>query len=1645
MSKLCLFEFENFFIDYKLKTMQKRFTLLTLLALFITCFSVNAQITPPYGTCGATSGAYEAPAGVETGEDGNPILYVDGSNSASFMQTPTGGSLPDNTYVFDAIDYEDGVPVDTFLVISDDYVFDLTDLVALGLDVGDVLHAYSITYDIATINTIATGVEAQCATLEILTGNDQVCEILAEIQAGGGFQSLEDAITLAGLFFGEIPSVSEAAFQLDTLNIILEQFGPLLGITDDLCFAYDGFETINIVTAPPSCDATATTLTNDDVTICLNSDETSVTAVTDGSEGDQQVTYVITDETGGTILGMSDSPTINFGASTATILDFESPSTTSNFQAFGGSIEGLMYGPVANPDPSGVNTSANVIMFNKAVGSADWSGGFANPAPTNEVDLTAGGEVCISVWMDAPRTVTIKLENSATNPNTWEQTVANNVINEWVEICFDSNALSTDGNGNIAAGHSFPTVVVFFNLLVPVGDTDEITYFDNITVVTPGAPPGVCLIWAVTHDGTLNAPTDQVADLEGCFALSNSVAVTREECVAGCMDASSCNYNPDALLDDGSCVYATGCDVCDGEGGVTDNPEAGESCDDGDATTENDVVQGDCSCAGTPIVTTCDLVLQVIEDCDEDAGVSAITLLVTGTTSTSATVNGTFNLELTVGEPLFVGTLSDTDTYSLTLSDDNGQCGETINGIVSCVKDETCDYSIEIIDECDTETGAYTFGFIVNSDSQTTANVTGSFTGEVNVGELNTMTLVDGDVWNLSVSLNDEECTSVDGVVSCVKDETCDYSIEIIDECDTATGAYTFGFIVNSDSQTTANVTGSFTGEVNVGELNTMTLVDGDVWNLSVSLNGEECTSVDGIVSCVKDEACDYSIEIIDECDTATGAYTFGFIVNSDSQTTANVTGSFTGEVNVGELNTMTLVDGDVWNLSVSLNGEECTSVDGVVSCVKDQTCDYNLVIEDECDTNTGVFTLAFTVESDTYATAEVSGTFNGTVNTNELIIAGSIADGDSWSLDVLLDDEVCVTASEQVSCIKDACPDPIVLTVDTICNDIAGEYTLTFIINGASGEYNLSGGLNMTVEADEFISAGPFANADVFTMTISDADGDCDDVIFSSSPECVKVSCDEPITAVVDTLCDTSTGEYTLQIVINGGSGAYNLSGSYNGGAAAGENIFAGPFADNETFIATISDADPESVCDDVTLEVTPNCVKAECEDPIVISSEINCVDNTPFYTVTFSVTGGTGVYDITGSFEGTINAGDVITTDAIAEDEGYSIIADDQDVTELCDTAVEIGELEEPCFIPNSIGDTVFEDTNGNGIQDEGEPGIAGVTITLTGPAGPQTTTTDENGNYIFEDLPDGTYTVTVGTGPDGTLITTDGSFEITVAGGEYNGTGDFGFQPIVCEDFDVFFEQICPQPADGTYDLQVFIFGGTEPYTLAGDFNGTIEGNEILVSNYEDGSPYSFLITDAFGCDTLITNETESCVKTDIELLTFDGFARETTNLLEWTTASEIENDYFIVERSANGVTFEEIGHVNGAGNSVSPIGYNLVDQTPIAGLNYYRLLTVDFDGNSKIASQIITIDRTTQLDIIHVDATGGDLVANINSNTAQAATITVYDAAGKLITNQKVELTGGLNNIVMNASAMSNGIYFLNVEAAGEQVSTKFVKQ
>lgn len=109
--------------------------------------------------------------------------------------------------------------------------------------------------------------------------------------------------------------------------------------------------------------------------------------------------------------------------------------------------------------------------------------------------------------------------------------------------------------------------------------------------------------------------------------------------------------------------------------------------------------------------------------------------------------------------------------------------------------------------------------------------------------------------------------------------------------------------------------------------------------------------------------------------------------------------------------------------------------------------------------------------------------------------------------------------------------------------------------------------------------------------------------------------------------------------------------------------------------------------------------------------------------------------------------------------------------------------------------------------------------------------------------------------------------------------------------------------------------------------------------------------------------------------VELIHFDAVPTDKREILcTWTTAVEIDNAFFTVERSVDGVSFEPVGTVPGAGNSQTTRHYDLLDHAPYSGLSYYRLIQTDIDG----------AQRTSPMVAVYLRAAGPQVLAYPNPN-------------------------------------------------------------
>ena len=105
-------------------------------------------------------------------------------------------------------------------------------------------------------------------------------------------------------------------------------------------------------------------------------------------------------------------------------------------------------------------------------------------------------------------------------------------------------------------------------------------------------------------------------------------------------------------------------------------------------------------------------------------------------------------------------------------------------------------------------------------------------------------------------------------------------------------------------------------------------------------------------------------------------------------------------------------------------------------------------------------------------------------------------------------------------------------------------------------------------------------------------------------------------------------------------------------------------------------------------------------------------------------------------------------------------------------------------------------------------------------------------------------------------------------------------------------------------------------------------------------------------------LLTAKTVSSQATQV--IKFNGHDDDRVNVVQWTTTSEQNNDYFIIDRSEDGMDWVELDRIDGAGNSTIEINYEVIDKDPYTSYTYYRLSQVNFDGKVE-EFEIISIEN------------------------------------------------------------------------------------
>lgn len=215
----------------------------------------------------------------------------------------------------------------------------------------------------------------------------------------------------------------------------------------------------------------------------------------------------------------------------------------------------------------------------------------------------------------------------------------------------------------------------------------------------------------------------------------------------------------------------------------------------------------------------------------------------------------------------------------------------------------------------------------------------------------------------------------------------------------------------------------------------------------------------------------------------------------------------------------------------------------------------------------------------------------------------------------------------------------------------------------------------------------------------------------------------------------------------------------------------------------------------------------------------------------------------------------------------------------------------------------------------------------------------------------------------------------------------------------------------------------------------YNGSLTGTIAQVrADINDQSKWEKKDVGAYSIEPVDFSGTVDCSALPVELVSFSARPSQGDAKLEWTTASEINNEGFEIERLGENEHWEILGFENGAGNSNNINTYIFYDEKPREGINYYRLKQIDFDGKfeySNIESVQFKIDAST---ILVFPNPANDW---LTFKTNQTIEVQILNINGQVLFRKKINATEKVS-----IEFLPIGLYFIKT---GEKIQRIIIQR
>jgi len=222
----------------------------------------------------------------------------------------------------------------------------------------------------------------------------------------------------------------------------------------------------------------------------------------------------------------------------------------------------------------------------------------------------------------------------------------------------------------------------------------------------------------------------------------------------------------------------------------------------------------------------------------------------------------------------------------------------------------------------------------------------------------------------------------------------------------------------------------------------------------------------------------------------------------------------------------------------------------------------------------------------------------------------------------------------------------------------------------------------------------------------------------------------------------------------------------------------------------------------------------------------------------------------------------------------------------------------------------------------------------------------------------------------------------------------------------------------------------------------------GNWIDLGGTASGSPTGDILSGKFTTFSrfALANKTAGLNPLPIDLLSFTAEVIEKEVEVRWATLSESNNDFFTLERSADGIDFEFLTYVEGAGTTNSRRDYKYIDENPLYSTSYYRLKQTDFDGISETFPMVaVSYDPEAGVSIVvYPNPTQGKFWVDVNGPKGDEVIVVVLDMMGREHYSKVVILEDyGYTLAVDPSNKLAPGVYMVVGSSNNKLYSKKLV--